>query len=403
MKQIRIFLIFLGSGIGAQILMIIASLFFARFYSPDAFGMLAYFSGFASLFAIISGFRFDYLVFSKDNKEKIFYNWISLATMLLLHLMFFTLIYFIRKSGFKSEKNSYWLVFYSFSTSIFYLSTQLLISFNKYSTFSKVRILQAFLQLSIGIALFYMGVRSGLFLAYSLSQLVIGLLTYSFYLKSLRQVGIQDVKKYFGLDFKNASFNTLLILIQYSTPFAPIVIGNYFFNKSDVGAYFLFSSSIGAPLAIFRRSVINFLNGEVVSISKGKEIKDRLFSKATFILLLISVVLTFVIFIISTFSKSIVQIVFGIKWNNYSNYLLPLFIFYFFDALLQPFTTLLPLWGKSSFAIQYEVLRFTLVFLLLPIFAALFHMTYFQVVILYFVFTTTVYLLNIYRIHKFVT
>lgn len=401
MKEYKILLSIIFSGIWAQLVMIIASVIFARLYSPTAFGTLAYVSGFASIIAIVSGLRFDYIVFSKKESEKPLYNSISFLIMLSLHVLIAVILIGIDVLSELISDRTYWLVFFSFSSSVFYLSTQLLISVGNYSFFSKVRVLQAIVQLGTGFVFFYLNPTVGLILAYSVSQLAIGFLVYYFNFKPLFYLKINDIKACFLLNFKNALYNSVIILIQYSTPFAPILIGEYLYRTNDVGAFFLLSSAICAPLAIFRRSLVNLFNGELTSPKKARVLIGRMTNKFLVLVAIIVAMLCGIVLII-LFSKEIVLLAFGKQWLLYSNLMLPLFVFFFLDMIFQPFTTLLPLWGKQNYSMFLESIRFGLVFFVLPFLAFWLSFSYLNLVIGYFVLSTLIYILTIFKVFQYI-
>lgn len=381
--------------------MIISSILFARLYSPEDFGTLAYLSGFASIIAVVSGLRFDYMAFSKKNEEKYEFNLLTLCLMFLIHLIFifFAIVsnqFFDFFSG-----NSYWLIFFSFCSSIFYLSTQLLVSIGNYNFFSKVRIFQALLQLFFGFLFFYLHWVNGLIIAYSISQLLIGFIVYKSYLKNKFNLNKHKLKQCFLFNYKQAGYNTLMVLIQYSTPFAPILFGEYLFDSKEVGAFYLISSAIASPMSILRRSLLNLFNGELTSVQKAKTLINN-FKNKNFVLLCLLLTLVIGVISLNFYNEEIVLIFFGKQWLKYSNYLIPLFIFFFLDMIFQPFTTLLPLWGKQKFAMLFECLRFLLVYLIVPLIAYLMSFSYFSFFNFYFVCTTLVYLLIILKVYKLI-
>ncbi|MFC0428839.1 lipopolysaccharide biosynthesis protein [Chryseobacterium scophthalmum] len=399
MKTYNIFFKIIFSGIWAQLLMVISSVLFARLYSPDDFGVLAYVSGFASIIAIVSGLRFDYIAFSKKEEEKHMFNVLTLFLMFVVHI---TLIFFVIISNFFSDLfsgRSYWLVFFSFSSSIFYLSTQLLVSIGNYKYFSRVRILQALLQLIFGFLFFYFNWNNGLVIAYSLSQLLIGLIVYNSYFKKISNLKINNLKECFLADYKHASYNTIIVLIQYATPFAPILFGQYLFNSKEVGAFYLISSAVASPMSILRRSLLNLFNGEVTSIQKAKDLITN-FKKKNLVFLSLIFSFVFCVLFLFFYSEDVVLLFFGKQWLRYSYYVIPIFVFFFLDMIFQPFTTLLPLWGKQKFSMFFECLRFLLVFLVVPLVAYLMSFSYFSFFNFYFFATTLVYVLVIFKVYR---
>jgi len=381
--------------------MVISSVLFARLYSPEDFGALAYVSGFASIIAIVSGLRFDYIAFSKKEEEKHLFNVLTLFLMFLVHLIF---IFFVIISNIFSDLfsgKSYWLVFFSFSSSIFYLSTQLLVSIGNYKYFSRVRILQALLQLVFGFLFFYLNWSNGLIIAYSLSQLIIGLIVYKSYLQKFSNLKRYNLKECFLAEYKQASYNTIIVLIQYATPFAPILLGQYLFESKEVGAFYLISSAVASPMSILRRSLLNLFNGEVTSVQKARNLMTNFKNKNIILIGLIFSFITCVLFLFF-YSEDVVRLFFGTQWLRYSYYIVPLFVVFFLDMIFQPFTTLLPLWGKQKYSMFFECLRFLLVYLIVPIVAYLMSFSYFSFFNLYFLATTSVYILIILKVYRLI-
>jgi O-antigen/teichoic acid export membrane protein len=254
----------------------------------------------------------------------------------------------------------------------------------------------------MGFLFYYLNPSIGLILAYAISQLFVGLLVYYFNFKSIFQRTLEEIKKCFLVNIRNSFYNSLIILIQYSTPFAPILIGKYLYQSNDVGAFFLLSSAICAPFAIFRRSLLNLFNGEMTSPNKAKILIGKTKDKVLILFGIIFFLLLGVV-IICFFAKEIVFFIFGEQWVSYSNFILPIFVFFYLDMIFQPFTTLLTLWGRQNYSMFLESIRFGLVYLLLPFLAYFLGFTYINLLIAYFFFSTCIYILNIVKVYSYIT
>jgi O-antigen/teichoic acid export membrane protein len=391
-RELKSLGLLVGSGLVAQGIMLLGTLAFARLYGPASFGELGYFAGFASVVAVIAGARFDYFVFSSAGSAKNTFFSISLISAGVVHVAILVLLIIAHLTDIGGEKSSYWLVVFSFAASIFYLSTQMLIAVSEYERFARLRLLQAVLQIVVGLLLFQWQPPIGLFCAYTLSQLAVGI----FIVTTHRMAFISASRTEIAICWRKlrgpAAVNSIMVLLQYSTPFAPILLGSMFYAKGEVGAYFVFSSAVSAPLAIYRRSVLTFLNAEAHSPGRAKALSKRLGKNALMIIWVFFAITLLGSIGIWVAGKEAVAFVFGVSWREYSNFLLPIFVYFISDALLQPFTTLLPLWGHQAIALKYEVLRFGLVFLVWPLLAVGMSLSFAYALLVYFMLMFATYL-----------
>ena len=346
--------------------MLISSLIFSRLYPPISFGELGYYSGFSSLVAVVAGLRFDYIAFSQPLEQRATSFATALVCATALHVLILVALLSAHMADLAPSKTSYWLLVFSVATSTFYLATQFLIATAEYKQFARARMAQAILQLLLGLVFYYIDIRIGLLVCYSISQLLVGTLLFHRYGRPVLQKRYAQIARNWRASSSNAAHNTFLILLLYATPFAPVLLGIAIYSAEEVGAYFLFSSAFAAPFAVFRRSAINLLNGEVASPHKALGIAravKKFVPGGTGITVAIAL-LSFLIF--GRTGQEATLLIFGKAWESYFPLLLPVFLFHFADALLQPFSTLLPLWGQQSLAMKFEVLRFLLVYAGLP-------------------------------------
>lgn len=394
-RELRIFTLLVGSGLAAQGMMFVSSLIFSRIYPPTSFGELGYYTGFASLVAVVAGVRFDYLAFSSPREDRASYFGIAFLGAIGLHLFIFLVLSALQQTELAGTKTSYWLWFFSTAASLFYLGTQYLIADSAYAKFAQARMLQAILQLALGLILYLWCPDTGLLLSFSASQLLVGLYIVTRHGQDIRKTSRRQISERWNATARQAGHNSILTLLQYSTPFAPVLLGFVKFSVEELGAYFLFSSAIAAPFSIFRRSAINFLNGEAASPEKAHKIAlalNRHRNAIGAVLLLGSIAS---VLLLSATAPAATHLIFGASWVVYSNFLPIVFLFHLLDALLQPFTTLLPLWGHRAIAMKLEVLRFILVFGLLPLIVAARSLNYFQALATYFFMMTAIYIASL--------
>ncbi len=384
-KQITgysILFLLLGSGALTQFMMAIAALAMARLYDPELFGELGLYAGLGSLVAVFSGLRYDHIAFSQTAHRKHSLFFVSFLVCFIVPI-FATLVFSILALYlFKDKYSINWAIIFCYSYSIFYLATQYLIAIGRYRTFSLLRFVQVVILIAIGVGSTELVGDIGLLLAYSVSQFVIGAFVVVFYFTNFTKNNIRHATLLAGRFYRIARINSLVVVLQYSTSFAPILMGYVLYDKSEMGAYYLFAQIFSAPLAIFRRSFLNFLNVEFPSPKHALMLLENK-EKLTKILSILIVVSICLLIGIGEFSQEITVIVFGVEWGKYSYLLLPLFVFFLLDAFLQPFTTLLTLWACGGKAFGYEIVRFLVVFIALPVIVKFQDISFFYFFIMY--------------------
>lgn len=388
-SNLSVFLLMLGSGGVTQLALFLGAILLARMYGPENFGMLAFYLGIGSVVAVVSGLRFELIGFSQEADKKNIYYVLSLVASVVVVLLVF---------GFSLLFNydaACVLLLICASSALFYLTTQHLISVGSYRLFSILRLLQVIAQVVVGVLLFEILPDNGLLIAYSLSQLIIGLYILVWSLDCFKGICIAQLKAAFEVKLKGALSNSLTSLLQYSTPFAPALLGSFFYSSAEVGAYFVVSQAIAAPLAIFRRSVINFLNGQAATPKKALEILKGLSAYLFPMLLGGGLFIFFIGFCASLYGTELMALLFGPHWQGFGSIVVPILIYFIMDMLLQPLTTLLPLWGYHGQALKFEGIRFLLVFAVLPAYALLSGVGFEGFLSLYFLLMMSVYVITL--------
>lgn len=392
-----LFIRLLGSGILVQILAILTTLIFSRLFSIDQFGELAFYASFGSLMAVIGGLRFDYIILKNDIKEKDEGFFLSNLVSIFLNI-FVVLVVFLLQSIFDilNNINIFYLMSFGLGFSFFNNFSQYLIALKKYDDFIRIRFFQILGVLLLGVFFNYVFFSSqSLLYAYSFSQLLFGF--FGFLLILFTNANQKQVFRFFKKNFIEAFKNFSISFMQYSTPLVPVLVGGYIFDQKNIGAYFIFSQMISAPLNIFRRNLLVFFNGELgVKENFLEFISGQLFTiKNIFIFIFILFVLSIIIYIAN---EQIVSIILGVQWVEYSYLLFPLVIYFLFDCILQPFTTLLPLWGRVNFSLCVEAFRFVLLIFLLPAITIYFNCSFLHFLLIYITIMLGIYILNIFKV-----
>lgn len=388
------FSILLGSSILAQAVLATCSILFARLYSPDAFGTLAYITGVTAIATTVVGLRFDHLAFSRSADQKrqmyqaaffIFFLLSTVAAVLAsLALAFFPV----------DGKDLGWLMPFAVANGMYYLCSQWQIAQGAYATFGRVRVIQAVLQMGIGVALSFVAPNRGLLLAIFVSQIIAAVLVLTG--KDFRELRIfsKETSVVLKSNFRPALVNSFSALLQYATPLAPIVLGPIFFSKQEIGAYFLFSSAFSAPCAILRRSILSYFNGEVKSSDQMRAMLQRAVAgRATAIWALAGGGLLAAL-VLHMNAGALTGLVFGKDWRPYASLMLPLALFFAADTVLQPFSTFLGMWGHERTQMAIEIVRFMLTCVAWPLLVSILKLEFMSAIGLYLAFMLAVYVAN---------
>ena len=360
----RTFSILLGTGVGVQIILFLGMLVLARLYSPDAFGEYGFYAGMAATIAIVAGGRVDYLAFLKGTNDYGKNDFYFSSLVVCLAICCFVFIGAWAAKGWWAERIlfEWWILFFVFSYSIFYLGTQNLLAQGDYKFFSKIRFYQVIIQVSVGLCAFSLWPYYGLSISFVGVQLVLGVILLFRILNNNRFPRPSKIILVYKKFYSKALVNSLISILQYSAPFAPVFFGSIHYSQGEVGAYFLFAQVAAAPLSIFRRSLLNFLNAEFYSVEKLTIILKE-YSRVGGYFILFFLLLFFVGGgVLAFWSEYIVGLLFGKQWLMYVGLLLPLVMYYVIDSCLQPITTLLPLWGVSRISLLFEIFRFLLIY-----------------------------------------
>lgn len=394
----RIFIKLMSSGMLVQALMLLSTLVFSRIYLVDDFGELAFYASFGSIMAIIGGLRFDYILLKESILDKVGVFFLSNISSLFLNLIIL-LIFFIIQYFFQLlDYNLFILFLFGFGFSLFNNLTQFFVAQKKYNYFIALRFIQVITVFVIA-ALAYISPYElkGLLWAYGGSQFLLGLMGFVFLLKNKWvEVDLASLLRFYKENISEAGKNSLVSFMQYSTPLIPVFVGGMFYDKKIIGAYFVFSQMISAPLSVVRRNLLIYFNGEFSSKEKFYHAFSKVFSLTRLFLFL--GILSVSLLITYFFKDELTVLVLGSQWSPYAYLLLPLVFYFVFDSLLQPFTTLLPLWNKVNISLLYEGIRFILLVIILPVLIYIFKFDFVIFLTIYILIMLCVYLMIFYKI-----
>lgn len=386
----QIILKLLAGSIFVQILMLMSLILSSRLYSPEKFGDLGWYMSVASIFAIISALRLDYIALRESiiDKRDFYKNTVFLNLIIIfLSGFFLMLISFLFNFNF----SVFVLLFFLMGLSLFNSLSQYLVINKLYNRIVFFRVLLVVIQIILLLYYNYNYNENGLILSNLIPYCIIGFYFIIFFIRK-NLIDFHTFFIFLKINFREGFNNTLLTFMQYSTPLVPVLFGTYFFDSKNIGAYFLISQVVVAPFSLIRRNLLIYFNGELNSPNNAKKIMSDFFSYKKLVILIFLIALS--IFLVNILSEYLVLLVFGKEWVDFYWLLSLLFFYYLFDTIFQPFTTLLPLWGELKKSMYLEFSRFFLVFALLPLLAYVIKLSFIYFLCIYIFIMLFIYLIN---------
>lgn len=373
----------MSSGILVQLLMIATTLVFTRLFSVENFGELAFYASYGSILAVISGLRFDYLNLKDSIHDKYVGYLVSSMCCIILNIIIFFLL-FVASYFYDvlSKYSLYSMFLFGISYGLFHSLSQYFIANKDYKKFIFCRLVQVSSIFIIGLSLYLAQYNNNpLILSYSFVQLLLGFIGLLIIIRNnVVETTIQQTRVFFNENLSEALKNTIISFAQYSAPLVPVLIGGMLFDEKNIGAYFVFAQMISAPLSVIRRNLLVYLNGEFSSIQKFRSLFKYINKKY---IALGCIFILFAFAVVYFLDEEITLLVLGGQWVVFSYMLFPLLLYFIIDTVLQPITTLLPLWGNANYSISLEVLKIILLTTMLPLLTIYFSLSFMGFLLLF--------------------
>ena len=355
--------------------MISAGVLLARIYSPQAFGEYAVYAAQGTLISLLSALRLDQLAFDDQTSGR---STLYYKTSLLVAIATVPLFIMVCKAGSSLTNTTFSLpssIAFAASNSLYYLGTQYLLHSRQYDKFAKIRLAQSLLYFAVPAVFWIMGVEGGLHLGIAASFFSVGI--FVAIRAGVWHESANAARTLFVGRLRAGLRDSVAMGLQYATPFAPIFIGGLFATKTEVGAFFLLSQIVAAPFSFFRRSLVSFFSSELANVEVAKSFLHTHAHQLKRGIVAACVGVPVISAILHFSAPSLIKVALGSSWGKYSAYLVPMLLYYVVDALLQPVTILLPLWGGTRIHFRLEITRFLIVFPIGYLACAILELTFF--------------------------
>lgn len=340
----------------AQIIGVVGSVYLAKIYGSEAYGVFGLFISISSVLTIINTFQLDNIIVTlKNQSESInIMNSLFIITLLVAFISFnIIFIYYL------------FIEITSLNVIVIFLSIlgAIIFSFNKIheSFFTHIKKFIPISNSKIFIAIFNICFQFILFFKFKLFGLVLGniisilLITVYYFIKNKKFLNRVDIKQL------NKSIIVYNSIIKYNFPstlinslainLMPILIVT-FFSLKDSGIYFLSLKLLGTPLFLISSSISQ------VYFQKSSEMlhtsKEKLFSLTKKIVLTNLAVMLLFIILINSIGIYLLKFIFDTNWSNLSQYILILSFLILARSSFNPISSIIIVLNKNHVSLWFN-------------------------------------------------
>ncbi|WHY12584.1 oligosaccharide flippase family protein [Peribacillus frigoritolerans] len=362
-----VFVLVRGTAIG-QGLLILASPFLTRFYSPEDFGLLAAYVSILSILVVIASLRYELAIpIAKSNVTANNLLVLSLTIVFGFTLLITTLLIFFHEPlldiiNSPSLEKYLWLLPISlFGAGIYKVLNYSAIRKGKFKQISKTKVNQSIgtvvIQLGIGLCV---GNPIGLFIGDAVGRITGS----SSLLKSVISEEKKNLKKCSLRAIKVAAirYRKFPLISSISSLFntaglqLPQLLIMTFFGAHIAGLFSLVQRVIGFPMTMVGQSVSQVYLSEVSKMvnNSSKDIKP-MFLRTSLRLLAIGII---PILILSFYGPSIFAMVFGDMWREAGEYSKLLGLMFLLQFIVSPLSQTLNILEYQSWQLIWDIARF---------------------------------------------
>ena len=341
----------------AQIIAVVSSLFVAKIYGSEAYGILSIFIGFSSIFSILNTLQLDNYIITSKNKI-IRTNWFNFLFLLIpfttfiIALIFFPIIiYFPEKN---IDQNIFILVilsaiFLSYNKTHEYFLTTL----KNFSAISFAKILLVLINVSLQFILYSKFKVNGLIYSSFLSLLLV---TFFFSYKNIKHFKSVDFYNIRNNIEPNKSILKYLLPSRFinnlSSQSIPIIIFA-FFSIQEAGIYFFSYKILTTPLFIISSSIssVYFERAARLVDSSKKELYNETLK---IIIFNVTTILIFLI-LLNTIGIYILEYILTENWDNLRIYTLILSFLILCRSSFSSISNIIVVLNKNQISLLFNI------------------------------------------------
>ncbi|WP_349242732.1 lipopolysaccharide biosynthesis protein [Asprobacillus argus] len=344
----------------SQIVAILGSLYLAKLYGANAYGIFGVFISITSIFSIINTLQLEKNVVTAKtiDKSKNWYAFLTFSSPLVAGL-FLLVFYGLYKADLLQNIDTnvvLWSFLGSVFVALFVVNESFFIYRKKFKLLSNSKVLLTFINVALQVILFYKYQFYGLIYGYVISQCIIVLY---FYVNNIKFVGFpvqNDIKN--DLKANNTIIKFLLpgnAINAFAIHLMPIFIAA-FFSEEQAGVYFFVTKLLTAPLFLISSSVsqVYFQKASELYHSKRTDIlkMTKKIVKGNLLIML------FILLLINTVAMYFLEWYLDPEWENIRFFTLILSFLILARTSFNPISSLMIILNKNHISLWFNIYLF---------------------------------------------
>ncbi|QMU66298.1 MAG: oligosaccharide flippase family protein [Flavobacteriaceae bacterium] len=346
---------FRGTAIG-QIIAVLGSLYLAKLYGTDAYGVFGVFVSIISIFSIISTLQLEKNIVIAKNllSAKNWYHFLGIV-VLLVSVLLVAGIYFLSEQHILKNITPHLIICVFLGGilfSFFTVNESFFIFKKKFKLLSNSKILLTLINVSFQIILYSRYEIYGLIYGYIISQFLIVIFFYFQNLKFPAHIYFHSIKN--ELKSNPTIIKYLLpgnTINAFAIHLMPVLIVT-FFDKAQAGVYFFTMKLLTAPLFLISSSVsqVYFQKISELYLSKRSEILKITKKLVRGNLLL----MFFILLLINTLGIYLLELYLHRDWQHISMFTLGLSFLIFARTSFNPVSSLIVVLNKNHISLLFN-------------------------------------------------
>ena len=342
----------------SQVVLFLGSLLLTRIFSPDHFGIAAFYLSIANILTVASTLRFEHsIILPKNDSDSYDSMIITKRIVIAFSVIIFSLILVLNDflidylSKPQLEGWLYFLPLIILFNAFFYIYRSWLVRIKKFKRISVGAIIKSIVLTIALIVGGYIYNNAVIFLIANIVAQLIETIYLSLIIKKKEYDSINAKEKL--KEYNNfPRYSLPADLINTYTSQNPIIMFSFFFGDYVVGQFSLTQRVLGLP--------IKFISGSTLEVFKQKAAEDynnegncqRIFISTFKTLFLIAIIPTLIMYFIAPF---LFTFMFGHDWVEAGIYCKYLLIMFFLQFSVSPLSYTLYIAGKQNYNLYWQI------------------------------------------------
>lgn len=341
----------------AQIIAGVSSIFIAKLYGAEAYGVLSVFISFSTILSVFNSLQLDNCIII-SNKKVVIKNWFNFLFLIIPIMTFcgIVILWPLHKTFFDNNLSfSVFILTFFYSIFISYNKTHeyLLTKFKKFSPISFSKVLLVLINVFCQFIFYYKFKIYGLIYSSIISVIIVAIYFSFKNKKYFKPVNFNLIKKDIN---KHKSIITYLLPSRFinglATQSIPILIFA-FFSLKDAGIFFFSQKILSMPLFIISSSISTVYFEKAASLFNSS--KEKLFySTRKIIITNLLIMFTFLV-LLNTIGVYLLGMFLNKNWENLSLYIFVLSFLFFTKSSFSPISNIIVVLNKNHISLLFNI------------------------------------------------